>query len=331
MISDDILRGLVPNRLPEQRDDWDDRWVDLPDFDPSRFISAWASHLRQIIAATIAGPGPLGIALRRSDGLAVGVFPTRESADGGGPFPVIGGYRFAVAVLHPLDRGGDPVDRPPPLIQVPEARGAVPLLDLRTALRPQAAPDGEVAAQFADGGTLFGLTADHVVQGKSIGGRVDVRCRDCGQDLLLDAPSPGVTDAATLRYPCTCALTPGGDLMETHPVRRPREGQQVIVHLVNSGKVDATVTCSVQTNAQAICAATPESCRFDQYGAGGDSGVLVSSAEDDPDDRDVLAIYLGKAPCRDASGLSWTEGYGTGLEHAAALFRASPLKGVFND
>lgn len=327
MIPPEILRELVPNRLPE--DDFRAS-LDRPEFrreEPERWIGIWSEYLRFRLRRD-ADVGYLAKALDQTGFVATGIFRVtdREESEASPEFPIVLGYRFGAILL----RGARSDDDRESTLSLQNGRSRAPLLERVAIFNQHAMPDGYVAAIFEnDKGDFCGITAGHVVERYRPGQRVPIECSECSAGARLVTRAPGFIDAATVEFPC-------GGPSSTWPrdganVRSAIEGETVHVHLGNTGYKACTVMMSLSSPSEIRSAATPKHFLIDDHGQPGDSGSLVSAAEHDHERADLIGIYLGDTNCQEPNGAFITYGYGLDLKQAAALLGASHLKGDFHE
>lgn len=326
MIASEILNRLVPDRLPDGR--FPGRLaVDAIREEPARRIGLWSDYLRSQLQEA-AQSGQLAEIINQAGLVGTGIFRVSDphAIQASPEFPNVYGFQFGVA-LFAATRLGDVKE---PYIALEGGTLRAPLMQTIAALNLHGSqPDGYVAAVYEElDGTTCGITAGHVVNRCQRGQVVPVACSDCGDSAHLVRRAPGLIDAAKVQFPCG---GPAGWQQTGSYVRNAVEGETVILHLGNSGKMQATVMMSLSSPSEIRSAATPRHFLTDQHGYYGDSGSLVASAHHDGAGPHLIGLYLGDTVCEEPNGATVTYGYGLDLNQAAYVLGAKDLKGVFND
>lgn len=329
MIPAEILRELVPNRFPEDEFRASSDPFDYAREGPQRWISVWSEYLRSRLQVE-AQDGYLAEAFDRTGLVATGIFrvagPYKDLASP--EFPIVYGYQFGAVLL----RGARLGDIKEYSIVLERGRSRAPLLESVALFSPHAptTPDGYVAVVYEDDeGKKCGITAGHVVEKYRQGQRVPIECSECRTGARLVSRAPGFIDAAKVEFPC------GGPSSTWYRnganVRSAVEGETVHIHLGNTGKKVCTIMMSLSSPSEIKSAAIPRHFLTDQHGHYGDSGSLISAADDDHERADLIGIYLGDTICQEPNDAFVTYGYGLDLRQAAGLLGAHNLKGDFHE
>ncbi|GIG21240.1 hypothetical protein Cch01nite_19640 [Cellulomonas chitinilytica] len=305
MLPDDLLVELLPREPPQ----YAGRQVEASTAG-EYLLGAWTQVIRGALEERARYDDQFARDVRRAVFVGIGVFRAPWRSDGfNGPFRVVHGYQFGVALLS--------AHRPEPRTEI----GAFgePIRQMETEFRWHGSPpdEGRIAAYFEDGGDLFGVTARHVVDGLPAGRRAPVSCEHGTGTTMVRGGGPYV-DAATVRLGCTVR-----PLRATGGSRSARAGEQVCHHF-DSG-LCTTKIVELQSTTQFRSAVMPQHFLTDDHGHPADSGALVSSAVN----GDMCGIYLGECTARDPDGSLATYGFGLDLPQALdVLGITSPLAGA---
>lgn len=329
MISSNILTRLVPINAPA---------VHLPaaiaelvaDDDVLTRLALWSQLVREDLEHLVrSGDADETVPLLvGSEAVGIGIF---YAAAGDVPanddFPAVEGYCFGLSIYRPrsLVRGeydGGPRRANMRLTyndyQLPVATFSS---DFVTHFHPRR---GRSSAMVDIGGSLYLITARHVVDHLKTGQSVDLSCvHGSRKKSILIAKAPGSFDAALLEPLDSFKLC----VPQTKPTAIPPvQGLSVNGHFgSNLAPQPATVLQSLSSPQGILSAAQPHTFLIDTTGAPGDSGSAVSSVRDA--ENVMVGMYLGTSDI-EGNGVHKNVGLALEIQQTLRIFKADLIGGI---
>jgi hypothetical protein len=328
MISRNILTRLVPLNAPD---------VDLPpaiaelvaDDDLLTRLALWSQLVREDLEHLVrSGDASETIPLLvDSEAVGIGIFYAAGDAPTSDDFPAVQGYCFGLSIYRPrsLVRGeydGEPRRANMRLTyneyQLPVATFSS---DFVAHFHPRR---GRSSAMVDIGGSLYLVTARHVVDHLKTGQSVDLSCvHGSNKKSILIAKAPGPFDAALLEPLDSFKLC----VPQTQPTAIPPvQGLTVSGHFgSNMAPQTATVLQALSSPQGISSAVQPHTFLIDTTGFPGDSGSAVSSVLDA--EKVMVGMYLGASEI-EGNGIQKSVGLALEIQQTLRIFKADLIGGI---
>ncbi len=265
--------------------------------------------------------------LVESEAVGIGIFYAAGGAPASDDFPVIEGYCFGLSIYRPpnLAKGAGGIGPSCANMRLRYNSYELPVATFSSDFVPHFHPrHGRSSAMINIGGSLYLLTARHVVDHLKTGQSVDLSCiHGSNKKSILTAKAPGHIDAAILEPVDPFELC----VPHTTATAIPSvQGLMVNGHFGSSGSPQPATVLQALTSPRSLSSTLqPPLFLIDAAGVPGDSGSAVSSIRDA--DKVMVGMYLGTSDI-EGNGVRKTLGLALDIEHALKVFKAELIGGI---
>ncbi len=328
MISSNILTRLVPINAPA---------VHLPpgiaalvaDDDLLTRLALWSQLVREDLEHLVrSGDANEKVPLLvGSEAVGIGIFYAAGDVPTSDQFPTVEGYCFGLSIYRPRSLVRGEVDgglrRANMRLTYNEYQLPVAMFssDFVAHFHPRR---GRSSAMVDIGGSLYLITARHIVDHLKTGQSVDLSCvHGSKKKSILIAKAPGSFDAALLEPLDSFKLC----VPQTKPTAIPPvQGLSVSGHFgSNMAPQPATILQSLSSTQAIASAAQPHTFLIDTTGSPGDSGSAVSSVRDA--ERVMVGMYLGTSDI-ESNGVHKSVGLALEIQQTLQIFKANLIGGI---
>lgn len=264
--------------------------------------------------------------LVESEAVGIGIFYSAGDAPASDDFPVVDGCCFGLSIYRPrsLAKGAGGIPSCANM-RLSYNKYQLPVATFSSDFIPHFHPrHGRSSAMVNIGGSLYLLTARHVVDRLKTGQTVELSCiHGSNKKSILAAKAPSPIDAAILEPVDPFELC----VPQTTAAAIPSvQGLMVSGHFGSSGAAQpATVLQALASPHSLSSTIQPPLFLIDTAGVPGDSGSAVSSIRGA--DKVMVGMYLGASDI-EGNGVHKTLGLALDIQDALEVFKAELIGGI---